>query len=672
MPKRSRPWSASSRPAKVGGFAACLLVALAVVPAGAQTQPQDFKRLTLEELLSVNVSTLSRVPEATAAAAAALHVLTRDDIRRSGATSIPELLRMVPGVQVARINGGTWAVGVRGFADRLARSMLVLIDGRPVYSPLFAGTYWEVQEVLLEDVDRIEVIRGPGGTLWGANAVNGIINIITSHTRQSTGVTASVAAGTTERALVGARYGAAAGNGWHYRVYGRGFTRTSQFRPDGATFDGLRMAHGGFRADRDVANLSTLTLQGDVYRASLGQRQTVSRDAPPYADVRDVDAPLSGIDVLARWSRPAGKESRVQLQAFYTRTNRDERPVAESRDTFDLDLQHTVRWRQRHHLVWGLGYRRTVGRVTAIAPSAFWPPRRADDLISGYVQDEFTLRPTLRFTVGSKIERNDYSGVEVQPSARVSWSPAVAHTIWGSVTRAVRTPSRVETDYTTLSLLNPAAPLFARLDRNPGFRSEELIAYEAGYRARPAATVFTTISAFVNRHDEVLSTEFLSAIPDPPAAPVRLVVPVTLANGLRGRSAGVEVTSDIRLATWWRWTANYAYLAIELERKPGSLDGSQERRHEGQSPTHKLHVHTAVDLSPAWSFDVFLRHVSRLREGPVPAYTTARARLGWRVTPQVELSIVGQDLFQDHHFEWTGTSSAEIRRSVYGGITWRR
>jgi iron complex outermembrane receptor protein len=389
--------------------------------------------------------------------------------------------------------------------------------------------------------------------------------------------------------------------------------------------------------------------------------------------VVDVNSPLSGGNLLARWGRPAGARSRLQLQMFYTRTNRDERPVAESRDTVDVDFQHSWAWRPRHQLLWGAGYRRTSGRAVAVGTSGFGPPRRVDDLVSGFVQDEFSVTPDLRMTVGSKFEHNDYSGYEIQPSARLAWQPRPSHTLWGAVTRAVRTPSRVETDYTTASVINPAVPIFVRLDPNPAFVSEELIAYEAGLRTRLLARGYVTASAFYNRHDDVLSTEVFPVTPDPPSASVRLVVPVTFGNGLEGRSAGVEVTSDVRFTDWWRWTVNYAYLSIDLVKKPGSLDGPQERRNEGLSPNHQLEVQTAVDISPEWSLDVLVRRVSQLREGPVPAYTTGNIRLGWRMTPQLEISIVGQDLFQDHHLEWSGgASSVEIRRSAYVGFSWRR
>jgi len=650
------------------------LVSCVAFEAGAQSSTQELKRLSLQELLRIEVTTVSRRPELTTRVPAAVHVITGDDIRRSGARSIPEALRLAPGIQVARINAGTWAIGMRGFADRLARSMLVLMDGRAVYSPLFAGTYWEVQDTLIEDVDRIEVIRGPGGTLWGANAVTGIINIITRRAKESAGAFASASSGSAEPGFVGFRYGGAAGRDWNYRIYGKAFDRASQFHANGLDYDGLRMAQTGLRADWTPSSGGVATVQGDLYSGTLGQRPTVTSYTPPYSQVSNLKAPLSGGNVLARWTSPAAGKSSVQLQTSYTRTNRDEIPVKENRDTFDVDFQQTLRHFARHNLVWGLGYRVTSGHITAISPTQFTPARRTDNLYSGFIQDEIALSPNrLHVTVGSKVEHNDYTGVELQPSARLAWTPNSRHTAWWSVTRAVRTPSRVETDYTTASLLNPATPLFVRLQPNPAFTSEELVAYETGYRVRLAEPVHLTFSGFYNVHDDVVSTEIFAAVPDPMPNPVRLVIPVTFANGLAGNSYGAEVTADARPAPWWRVTGNYSYLRAEFHKQPGSLDGSQEQRYEGLSPRHQVQVQSSVDLPRRWTLDVFARYISGLEFGPIPGYFTTNLRLAWQVTPRVEVAVVGQELNDAHHVEWaSGAGNVGIRRSAYVQVAWRR
>lgn len=657
----------------VGVVALTALLFVMAAPLAAQTRPPDLKRMSLEELMRVDVTTVSRAPLDATQVPAAIHVITSDDIRRSGATSIPEALRLAPGVQVARINGGTWAIGIRGFADRLARSMLVLIDGRAVYSPLFAGTYWEVQDTLLQDIDRIEVIRGPGGTLWGANAVNGIINIVTKTAAATRGLMATGGAGTHERAFAGLRYGGAVGDAWMYRLYAKAFDRTSHHHPDDLNFDGMRSTQAGFRADWSPSRARrSVTVQGDAYRARLGQRPVVTTFTPPYSTAVSDEAPLAGGNLLARVAGPlGGANARFQLQTFYARTSRTERPVSELRDTFDVDFQQTSQW-TRHQTAWGVGYRVTTGRITAVAPSAFTPPTRTDHLYSAFVQDEITVVPRrVRVTVGSKIEHNAYTGVEVQPSARLLWMPGIDQSVIVSVARAVRTPSRVETDYTTHSLVNASEPVFVRLLPNPDFTSERLVAYEVGYRVRPIRPLYLTFAGFYNRLDDVLSTEVFPAIQEPIDDPVRTIIPLTFGNGVEGASYGLEASADFRPVEWWRWTGNYSHLRVDMRRKPGSLDGSQERRYEGISPQHQVLLQSSIDLPRGGSLDTLLRYTSALDVGPVDSHLTGTVRVGWLITPHVELSIVGQDLAGARHVEWPGTP-IQIERSGLVTLTIRR
>jgi iron complex outermembrane receptor protein len=635
---------------------------------------EELKRMSLEEMMSVSVSTFSRVPEPSNRVPAAVFVLTGDDIRRSGATTLPEALRLVPGVQVARQDAARYAIGIRGFADRLSRAMLVLIDGRAVYSPLFAGTYWEVQDTFLPDIDRIEVIRGPGGSLWGANAVNGIINIITKKADATQGWAITAGGGNELWGPFGVRYGGAVSPNLHVRAYAKGFDRGAQFHADGSDFDKWHMAQGGFRADWSLARSRTFTLQGDLYSAELGQRYALISYTPPFSETLPRQSPLAGGNVLARWAGPLGSRGEFQLQTHFDRTTRDERPVAENRNTFDVDFQHRYQAWRGHDLVWGAGYRVSGDDITSVPPTAFLPDSRTDNLYTAFAQDELTVIPDrLLAVVGAKIEHNAYSGFEVQPSARILWTIVPSHSVVASVSRAVRTPSRVESDYTTTSLVNPALPSFVRLLPNPDFMSEELVAYELGYRVQPLPRLYTTVSGFFNSLDNVLSTElgtaFVEAVPTPP----RLILPVIFKNGLHGHSHGAEVAADWRATDWLRTTGSYSYVNIQLTPDPGSTDVSQERRGEGLSPRHQGQIQASFDLPGRTEVDWMWRYVGSLPAGPVPAYATSDLRVGWNVAPGLELSLVGTNLHHAQRLEWpSGGANTEIERSGYIRVTWKR
>lgn len=635
--------------------------------------PETLKRLTIEELMGVEVTTVLRVPESTTTVPAAVFVITQDDIRRSGALSLTEVLRLVPGLQVARIDSARYAIGIRGFADRLARSMLVLIDGRAVYSPLFAGTYWEVQDTLLEDIDRIEVIRGPGGTLWGANAVNGIINIITKRAADTQGAFVTATLGSDSRGPIGVRYGGSAGSSLHFRTYAKGFDRSAQVHLDDADYDDWRLLQAGFRADWAASSSQSLTVQGDAYAAELGQPVNTAMPTPPFNHLSTRRSPLSGGNLLARWSGSlwAGQ---YQLQTFYDRTRRDERPVAETRNTFDVDFQHQRRAGERHNLVWGVGYRVSRGRIDAVAPTAFTPSERTDPLYTAFVHDDIAVASgRLRFMLGTKLEHNAYTGFEVQPSGRIMWNVNNSNALFAAVTRAVRTSSRVETDYTTTALANPTVPAYVRLLPNPDFESEKLTAYELGYRVRPDPSVYVTISGFFNHLDDTLSTELSRAFVETAPPPARLILPVTFRNGLHGNSHGVEVTGDYRPVTWWRSALNYSLLRVQMTPDPGSADVSQERRYEGLAPTHQVQLQSSVDLPRSVSVDWLLRYISELPAGPVPAYATSTVRVAWRPSARLELALIGQDLHDERHLEWADGEDdyVQIRRRVYVNFTWR-
>ena len=348
-----------------------LLAGLGVIARPQPNQPQDgqLKTLSLEQLGNVEVTTMSKAPEQVWQTAAAVYVITQDDIRRSGATSIPEALRLAPGVEVARISANKWSIGIRGFGSRLSRSVLVLIDGRSVYTTLLAGTYWEVQDTVMEDIERIEVIRGPGGTVWGPNAVNGVINIITKKTADTHGALVSAGGGNQEQGFLSTRYGGGNDRGFNYRVYAKGFNRGSEFHSDGDRNDRWGAAQGGFRLDWQANQRDSFTVQGDIYDERAGESVTLVNYAPPYKQIVDGFSYLSGGNILGRWTRTFREGDDIQLQAYYDRTNRHEPNFGDIRNTFDIDFLQRFHAGSRHHFSWGLGARASDGHeVSKLLP----------------------------------------------------------------------------------------------------------------------------------------------------------------------------------------------------------------------------------------------------------------------------------------------------------------
>ena len=630
--------------------------------------------MSLEELFNVEVTSVSRGREALLDAPAAVYVLTQEDIRRSGATTIVEALRLVPGVEVARMNANQWAVGIRGFTSRFSRAVLVLIDGRSVYTPLFAGVFWEAQDTLLEDVDRIEVIRGPGGALWGANAVNGVINIITKTAEESQGGLVSAAGGTEDRFLGAARYGGTLGGGkTAYRLYGKHSDRDAQFHADGSDFDPWHMAQGGFRTDTTLSASDVLTVQGDGYSSRNGQRARPSAYTLPYVATVDADADLTGGNVLARWvhARPDGSE--LLLQSYYDYTHHAETIFEEDRDTLDLDFQN--RWLLgNHQITYGLGFRWSCSDTGSIETVVLTPARRTEQLYSAFVQDEISLiHDRLRLTLGAKLEHNVYTGFEVQPTGRLAWIPSEGQTVWAAVSRAVRTPSRLEFDVSRSVGVAPTSPIFVRLTGDGNFVSEEVIAYEAGYRRRLGKRTHIDLAAFYNDYSNLTSGE--------PAGPpftegsgtsARFILPYVFRNGLKGRGTGAELAADTSVTDWLTVRAWYAYLSLDLQPGPGSVDATSIENIEGSSPRHNASAAFYSRLPRGFEADAVVRYTSQLPARQVRAATDLDLRLGWR-NESLEVSLVGQGLLHAHRLQFPDDESGkiEIQRGVYGKLTWR-
>lgn len=595
--------------------------------------------LSLEELADVEVTSVSRRAERLAEAAASIFVITRDDIRRSGATSLPEALRIAPNLQVARVDARQYAISARGFNSTTANKLLVLIDGRSVYTPLFSGVFWDAQDVFLEDVERIEVISGPGGTLWGTNAVNGVINVITKQATDTRGTLAYGGGGNEESGL-GARHGLRLDNGGGLRLYGKGFSRDSTVRASGADApDGWHGGQAGFRADWG-AGRDSYTLQGDAYDSAAEQ-------AAP-GEVR-----FSGGNVLFRWTRQLARGDRVQVQTYYDNTRRDIPGVfGERLNTYDVEFQHALPQRGDHLLTWGGGHRAARDRVENSPQLAFLPASRELKWSSLYVQDEYSLSDALRLTAGVKVEHNPYTGEEVLPSARLAWRLDASRLLWTAASRAVRAPSRIDRDFFV-----PGQAPFTFLAGGPNFRSEVSKVFELGYRARPFARASYSVTAFRSLHDHLRSIE------PGPQGPV-------LGNRMEGETTGLEAWASLQVTPHWRLSAGGVLLDQDLRLEPGSGDTGVAGA--GNDPERQFSLRSAYDLSAAQEFDVALRYVGALPSPAVPSYTAIDARYAWRPRRGLELALTLQNLLDDRHPEFgTAASRAEIERSLFVKLTWQ-
>jgi len=619
----------------------------AQTPNGVSSEIGALKKLAFEELFNLEITTVSKRPGRLVDAASAIQVITSEEIRRSGASSLPEALRLASNLQVAQIDSNRWAISARGFNSATANKLLVLIDGRSVYTPLFSGVFWDVQHVMLEDIDRIEVISGPGATLWGANAVNGVINVITKSARDTQGVLLSGGGGSFLRGFGNARYGGNIGRDFYFRVYGMGFDRDDTKLRGGRDADSSGfIGQGGFRADWLPVSGATGTIQGNFYGGQIGQT------APG-------DVAVDGQNLIGRWTHPLTIRSDVSVQLYWDRTHRQiPGSISEILNTYDIEFQHRLPLGERNRLIWGAGYRLMQDDVKNPAALAFLPGRRDLHLFSGFLQDEITLlRDQLVLTVGSKFEHNDYSGFEFQPSARIAWMPVANHTLWAAVSRAVRSPSRIDTE-----LFAPSTPPFFLRGGGGRFDSETVLAYELGYRTEIANRLGLSVSTFYNDYDDIRSVEPI------PGAPGQNII----LNELAAKTYGVELSLAWQATDWWRLRGGYTYFRKEIN-LGRSLDINQGRG-EGNDPHHQFLVQSMINLPANVEFDSVLRYVDNLNQrGPtVPSYVSLDLRLGWRPTPNWEFAIVGQNLLDKRHAEFGAPATRqEIPRSVYGKLTWK-
>jgi iron complex outermembrane receptor protein len=651
--------------------------------ADSQLNPNDGRSLTqlsLEQLGDLEVTSVSKAPAEVRNTPAAIFVITQEDIRRSGATSIPEALRLAPGVEVARIDGNKWSIGIRGFGSRLSRAVLVLIDGRTVYTTLFAGTYWEVQDTVMDDIDRIEIIRGPGGTIWGPNAVNGVINVITKDSKDTRGLLATAGGGNEEQGFFNLRYGGGDGRNFDYRLYGKGFNRSSEDHPDGRNFDDWRSAQAGFRMDWTRNDRDAFTLQGDLYDEEAGESVQATSYTQPYSQILDRAARLSGGNIMARWKRTMAEGEDLQLQVYYDRTNRYEPNFGDLRDTFDVDFLQRLRLRARQEISWGLGVRISRGdELEVVSGLTFNPSQLTDQLFTAFLQDEIGLIGNrLSLDVGTKLLRTNFTGFQLEPSARLLWTPTKKQTVWAAFTHAVRTPSDVERDFFLSGYEGTAPdglPYFARFNANRNFRSEQLNGYEVGYRLLVGKNLYLDLAGFYNHHSDLFSED----ITGPPSiesnpAPTHLLLPAEFGNGLLGNTKGFELAPEWRPTKFWRLRGSYSLLHMSLEKSPHSLDIGTVPIVEGSSPQHQVLVQSGFDLSKMLTLDLMGRYVSALPGQMVRAYSTADASFAWRTSQHTSLQLVGRNLLQPYHSEYGGDPGplVGIKRSGYVQITWTK
>jgi iron complex outermembrane receptor protein len=643
----------------LGTAAAFLAICICSAPAEADsgsTTIVALKQLNVEDLMNIQVTSVARHPEKLIEAASAIQVITQEQIRRSGATSIPEALRLADNLQVAQKNSHDWSISARGFNTDLGNKLLVMIDGRTVYTPLYSGVFWDVQDYLLEDIDRIEVISGPGGALWGANAVNGVINIITKSAADTQGLYAEAGGGSQPQGFAGVRYGGALAPGTLFRVYGKFFDRGNEVLANGDSgADAWRQGRGGFRVDSERSAQDRLTVQGDFY----GGREEMQTRGTAYT---------SGDNILGRWSHEFSERSDLTLQSYFDQTHLSDpvvqpfAPAGKLHDdltTYDVDFQHRFRLGAANRIVWGLGFRHTRD-VVGNAPSlAFFPAVLEHNLYSAFVQDEILVRKNLSFTLGTKLEHNDYTGVEVEPDARLSWNVSSDQALWAAISRAVRTPSRIDRD---LSEAAPPYPVF--LTGGSNFTSETVIAYELGLRAQLTSRFTTSISGFYNEYNDVRSVSFTP----------NTVFPFYFANNVAGHTDGLELSGNYQVLDGWSLHAGYTLLEEHLHVKPGRYD-LNNARNEIADPEHQVSLRSSVNLPGRVELDAGLRWVDTLYStgGTVPAYFEMDTRLAWHAGERLELSIVGQNLLHNHHTEYgvQDPTRGEIQRSVYGKLAWR-
>jgi len=656
------------------------LIFLAPPAAWPQQKQPDLADQSLEDLMAIQVTSVSRTEERLSRTASAIFVITQEDIRRSNALNIPDLLRMVPGVDVAQINANTWAISARGFNGEFSNELLVMVDGRTVYIPTFGGVDWDVLDIPLEDISRIEVIRGPGGAVWGANAVNGVINIITKNATETHGAMIVTGGGNLDQGFGTIQYGGEAGKSTSYRVYAK--YQNIYHLPDANAHDGddgWNMLRGGFRTDSVLTPKDKLTVQGDIYTGSQGSPTSYlpSITSPGWINI-NTEVPLSGGFAQSIWQHTFSSRSDTTLQISYDRYTRED-VLHEKRGTLNLDFQHHLAWGTRQNFVWGFDYRYSSSKTHGDLTTSLNPADLNTNLFGAFIEDEIALvRDRLYLKVGTKFEHNNFSGFNAMPTARLSWNPSVRDAFWVGISRSVETPHStvdgLRLNFGGFTEPNGTQVLISFLG-NPRFQDEDLLAYEAGYRANVSSKLSLDFAAYFNQYSKQQTTEPSTPFFETTPAPPHLVLPTTFENLMHGETHGLEISANWKVIHRWTLSPGYAFEEIHMHTSRSSVDTQTVPQTEGSNPPHSAQLRSRVELEKALVWDSSVFFVDRLLDPKIPSYTRLDSGITWHWTERMSFGVAGQNLLKDSHLEFidpTGvTRSTLIKRGAYAKLSWR-
>lgn len=653
-----------------------LIMCMSISCSASDVSPKtDISQMSIEDLMNIEVTSVSKKAEKLEDSSASVFVITSDDIRRTGATCIPEALRLVPGLHVAKINANRWVVACRGFSETYTNKLLVLIDGRSVYTPLFAGVYWDMQEMVMGDIDRIEIIRGPGATMWGANAVSGVINVITKSSSDTQGTYASQLYGSDVRGKSTIRYGGQLGANGTYRIYGKYLNWNDALHEDGqSAFDGWQQNKQGFRADWKLPNSGNFTLQGDFYNEQADQEAYME---PTVSIISNDQISISGSNIMAKWSQSKTPTSNTSLNLYYDYVNRVEGNIGERRRTVDLDFQNRQVLNDRHELVWGLGYRQSSCSIKQSEYVNFDITGETTQLYSAFCQDDITLSEKTKLTVGSKFEHNSYTGFEVQPNIRFLWTPQSHQTFWASISKAVRIPSLMERDsqfYWLGYTRSDGYYYVTKIYGNKNFQSEDLMAYEAGYRIQPSEKTSIDLTAYYNVYNNYRSFEI--GTPQIMTSPFfYILVPLTIDNKANVNVYGWELSAKVNPNENWQLSAGYTYCRMNMIPDADCTD-TLSLSNDAYYPHSQFQFRSSMDLKNNIELDIEHYLSSKFNDEYyyLPGWSRTDVRLGWKKSNTTEISLGVQNLFKSRHKEAYGTTyevASYIGRNVYGQLSWR-